>query len=153
MNLGSAIGTALKEGGPAAGVLILLAVLGVFDLPMPGNAPAYAAVIKPILAITGALFAYTFLPKRRTRRVVALLLVLALGVGSVFLYRHYNDAPATPETVTRHLIGAWIGLVLTYLCLGALLQGLIADLLIVFRMQTPRNRAKPSSRAGRRKTS
>jgi hypothetical protein len=141
MDVAAAVGTALKEGGPAAGILILFAFLGYFDLPLPGNLPPNAAIIKPVLAMVGALGAYTFLPRRRRTRVPMIGFILLMAVASFAAFQYFNDVPATPRRVTLHLAGATITLGLTYLFLGALLRELIATLLIVFRMQTPRGSA------------
>lgn len=138
MNLAAAVGTALKEGGPAAGVLILFYVLGWFDLPLPGKLPPEAAIAKPVLALLGALAAYRFLPRRKGRRFLVVLLVFAAGAASFGFYRHYNDVPAPPELVNTYVTGAVVALGATYFFLGALLRELIVTLLVVFRIQKPR---------------
>jgi hypothetical protein len=138
MNVAGVIGTALREGGPSAGILILLSLLGLFDLSLPGNLPPQAALLKPVLAMVGALCAYTFLPRRRAIRVVIVILILLATIAAFGAYQRFSDVPAAPDRVALHLAGATIALALTYFFLGALLRELISTLLIVFRMQTPR---------------
>jgi len=138
MNLAAGFATALKEGGPAAGVLILFYTLGWFDLPMPGKLPYEAAIAKPLLALLGALAAYKFLPRRKGRRYLAVLAVFAAGAASFWFYRHYNDVPAPPALVDVYVTRAAIALGVTYFLMGALLRELIVTLLVVFRMQKPR---------------
>lgn len=106
MNLAAGLATALKEGGPAAGVLILFYTLGWFDLPMPGKLPSEAAIAKPLLALLGALAAYKFLPRRKGRRYLAVLAVFAAGAASFWFYRHYNDVPAPPALVDVYVTRA-----------------------------------------------
>ena len=138
MNLAAAVGTALKEGGPAAGVLILFYILGWFDLPLPGQLPPSTAIAKPILAVLGAMASYKFFPRRRLWRFLVLVLTLAACAVSFRFYWYYNDVTAPPELVATYVVRAGIALALTYFFLGALLRELIVTLLIVFRMQKPR---------------
>lgn len=124
-----AIGQALQKGGPAAGVMILLAWLGLFDLPLPGDQPQYMNAVKPLLVIAGAKAGYSLLPRRQKLRVCCLMAGIVVFLVALWIYRYFSDVPPIPKRVLLHLTGAWVSLGLIYLMFGLVVRELTVFLM------------------------
>lgn len=119
MNVTDIISGVLSKGGPAAAIVCLLALIGVFDLPFPGDQPGYIYVVKPILALVGAASADAYRPPERGRQVLYLIADLSLFLVSLSAYRYFSNTPATLDTVNLHWYGSWVSLGAAYFFFGS----------------------------------